>query len=312
MDALQLPEVPKRRPLARDLRPELTYLTTQAPTGRRTQETALTAIASAFGHSLDSMPWEALRFQHVQALRQLLAQRYAPSTANRMLSALKGTLKQAWLLGYIDQDAYSRIREVKSITFDQPPAGRELTQGEVNALLEACKDGTPAGTRDGAIISLLYLGGLRRSEPCALNLSDVALDVRTVKVQGKRRTVRKVEVLDGAYDWLQKWLGVRGGAPGPLFFQTRARDGSLLPKRMSDKAVRRLWSRRAKRAGLRNTTPHDARRSLATHLLRKNVDLLQVAQIGGWKNLTNLGRYDRRGDEERRQALGRLHIVGPN
>jgi len=48
------------------------------------------------------MPWHLLRVQHTQALRSELADRYAASTANKMLAALRGALRAAWELGQIE------------------------------------------------------------------------------------------------------------------------------------------------------------------------------------------------------------------
>ncbi len=61
---------------------------------------ALDTIAKLVNREADALtlPWAALRFQHTAAIRVRLEKRYASATANKMLSALRGTLKAAWRL----------------------------------------------------------------------------------------------------------------------------------------------------------------------------------------------------------------------
>ena len=68
--------------------PALVYLARLAPSGRRSQLHALDTIAgllSSNAHDVRSFPWHQLQYIHTQALRTLLAERYAPATVNRML-----------------------------------------------------------------------------------------------------------------------------------------------------------------------------------------------------------------------------------
>ncbi|HSL84026.1 MAG TPA: integrase, partial [Thermoanaerobaculia bacterium] len=51
-----------------------------------------------------TFPWANLRYQHTARVRRELVQRYAPATVNKMLSALRGTLTNAWRLGLMDAD----------------------------------------------------------------------------------------------------------------------------------------------------------------------------------------------------------------
>ena len=143
-----------------------------AETGRRTQAQALRVVASILNTSPDSLNWGALRYQHTAMIRSQLSQSYSPATANKILSALRQTLKQAWLLGQMDVDDYMKAIELEPVTGDTLPAGRELSQGEILALITACKaDHSPAGTRDAAIIGMMYAAGLRREEVVSLSLS---------------------------------------------------------------------------------------------------------------------------------------------
>src|SRR5690606_35586049 len=80
-----------------DEHPATVYLAGLSRSSRRTMQAALDTIARlGLGNeqaTLWDVPWERLRFQHTQALRSTLAERYAYTTANRILSALRGVLK---------------------------------------------------------------------------------------------------------------------------------------------------------------------------------------------------------------------------
>src|SRR5262245_34651472 len=86
-----------------DYSPAAVYLAQLGPGSRRTMRTALHTIARLLGFS-DALncPWNELEYQHTQALREKLAEKYAPATANKHLAALRRTLKEAWRLGQMD------------------------------------------------------------------------------------------------------------------------------------------------------------------------------------------------------------------
>ena len=65
------------------------------------------------------------------------------------------------------------MRPVRPVRGSRLPAGRALDIGEITTLFAACNDGTRAGTRDAAMLSLLYGGGLRRAEAAAIQVADV-------------------------------------------------------------------------------------------------------------------------------------------
>ena len=134
------------------------YITTLAPTGKRTQTQALRVIASIFETDIYHLNWGALRYEHTAAIRARLAQSYSPATMNKMLSALRRTLKQAWLLGQMTAEEYNRAVELEPVTGETLLTGRELSKDEILALMNACQDDpTPAGIRDAAIIGIMHL-----------------------------------------------------------------------------------------------------------------------------------------------------------
>jgi hypothetical protein len=88
--------------------PVTAYLNGLAPSSRRPQLAALEAIArrSTQVFSAETMPWQRLRRPHVLKIRSLLEENYLPATANRMLSALRGVLKEGWHSGQLGTEEY--------------------------------------------------------------------------------------------------------------------------------------------------------------------------------------------------------------
>jgi site-specific recombinase XerD len=83
---------------------------------------------------------------------------------------------------------YHKAASVKCVKGETLPAGRELTSGELSALMADCEhDTTNAGARDAAIIALMYSCGLRREEVVTLDLADFASEDGRLVVRGKGR-----------------------------------------------------------------------------------------------------------------------------
>src|SRR5215212_5445557 len=189
-----------------------------AKTGQRTQAQALRVIAGIFNTDVNHLNWGALRYLHTAMIRAKLSEVYSPATANKMLSALRQTLKQAWLLGQIDAEDYRRSIELEPITGGKSPAGRELSQSEILALMNACQnDISPAGTRDAAIIGLLYGAGLRRAELVSLTLNAFEAESGKLILTGKRNKQRTAYIMGGALAAIQDWLIIRGNQDDALF-----------------------------------------------------------------------------------------------
>ena len=186
-------------------------------------------------------PWEGLRIVHTSALRAKLMELvadgvYKPSTANQYLAALRGVLRAAWEMNLMKPDDYYRAINVKNISGDSEAAGRSLEEGEIERLLVACvSDPTVKGCRDLAILQLLYITGLRRSEVAALDRDDYSIATQELKIHRSRRRKGRTVYLkaEGPRLAMEAWLGFRGDAPGPLFLHVRRGGhivwGSVLP-----------------------------------------------------------------------------------
>lgn len=305
-----------------DRHPALVYLARLAPGSRRTMTEALTVMARVLTSGrcdLWSLAWEELRYAHTAALRSVLAERYAPATVNKMMAALRGTLKECWRLGLVSAEDFHRAADLPAVRGSTLPRGRALSAGELRALLEICRrDKTTAGMRDGALIATLYGAGLRRAEAVALEVSDYNGETGALTVRsGKGRKDRMAYAPAGCRAALEAWLPVRATETGPLFVPIgkggkdkdgNGKSGRLAERKMTDQAVLYILRKRGKQAGLAAFSPHDLRRTFIGDLLEAGADIATVQQMAGHANVQTTARYDRRGERVKKKAAELLHV----
>ena len=188
--ASPLAPVTREGPL--DRHPAAVYLATLSPGSRRTMRGALRTIALILTGAADElkMPWHLVDYSHATLVRTTLAEKLAPATANRMLAALRGTLKAAFKLGLVSADHYTRATMIEPVRGSRLPKGRAVSGGELRALFEVCDPRTAGGARNAALLGLLFGGGLRRAELVALDLSDFDRPTATIVINGKGRRQR--------------------------------------------------------------------------------------------------------------------------
>jgi site-specific recombinase XerD len=212
--------------------------------------------------------------------------RYAPATAARKLSAMRGAF--AWLY------ARDRLPRDPAAVVPGPRQPRTLpatlNTSELGRLLDRRAPTEPLGMRDRALLELLYGCGLRASEACALRVRDVDMPGRRVRVTGKGDKQRIVPLGRRALDAVDHY--VRHGRPQlaadsatpALFVSVRGR-----PLRPSD--VRRALASALQREGLPSRSPHALRHSFATHLLEGGADLLSIQELLGHASVATTQVY---------------------
>lgn len=295
-----------------DQNPAAVYLASlPGATGRRTQRQALDTMAGMLSNGASdclAFPWAQLRYQHTAAVRAQLMGRYKAATVNKFLSALRQVLKQAWLLHQMPAEEYQRAITLDAVTGETIPAGRELTPGELAALLAVCEtDLTAAGARDAAIIAIMYAAGLRREEVSVLDLESYDTGSGRLVVMGKRNKERTAYLTNGAAAALGDWLSVRGDEPGPLFWPIN-KGGKATHRHMTPQAIYDLLEKRGQAAGVRDFSCHDLRRTFISDLLDSGADITTVAKMAGHANVQTTARYDRRGEQAKQKAAGLLHV----
>jgi integrase len=308
------------QPLAADKQAAGVYLSRLAVRSRASMRRALYLIAclctefatgKCEGDPVVVFPWHLLRYQHTQAIRSALVDLgYAPATVNQHLAALRGVLREAWRLGLMDVESYQRAADVESIRAIVLPPGREVARGEILALFEAASNQIDlrTGSRDAALLALLYGGGLRRGEVVDLDLDDYNRDTGEARiVAGKGRRDRIVWLTTGARDALAAWLRWRGDWSGPLVCPV-LKGGKIQRRKMSAVSVWKRARHLAKLARIPDFSPHDMRRSYISHMLDAGADLATVGGLAGHANVNTTAQYDRRGETTKKNAADLLIV----
>ncbi len=275
-----LPPEPAQQPIEDPL---LAYLGSLSPRSRVTVEERLRAVARMMQVPYEQVVWHELRAHHVEWIHQALTERgVAPSTVNVTLSALKGIARRARNLNLMSSDEYDRIRDVWGAKGEWEPAGRSATAGEIEALVRAClRDRTPAGIRDVAMLGVLYIGGIRRTELVGLQLSDYIPDPATLKVRGKGNKHRSVPLTAAAAAAVNDWLRIRGDFPGALFVSLTQK-GEVAGTSMTGRAISKILLKRVGQAGVEPLSPHDFRRTfvvMCTNCGHENIVDRQRAEL---------------------------------
>ncbi len=166
-----------------------------------------------------------------------------------------------------------------------------LTKDEVTRLLEAPDSATPQGQRDRALLELLYASGIRVSGLAKLNLGQVNLDTREVRVWGKRSKERMVLMGEPAAIALTAYL--KQGRP--MLLGEKRSNALFLNRyggRLTERSVQIELQKTANKAGIdKRVHPHMLRHTFATHLLDGGADLRVVQELLGHASLSSTQIY---------------------
>jgi len=167
-------------------------------------------------------------------------------------------------------------------------------------------EATAVTLRDSAALELLYATGIRVSELCGLDVTDVDHGRRVVRVLGKGSKERSVPYGVPAGRAIGAWL--RHGRPA----LATGRSGSALllgarGGRLQPTTVRQLVAAYAEATGLPHLSPHGLRHSAATHLLEGGADLRTVQEILGHASLATTQIYTHVSIERLRAAYRQAH-----
>jgi integrase/recombinase XerC len=245
-------------------------------------------------------------------LAMLYRERRSRASAARKLAALRAFGRYLRREDVTDAEPAALVSTPKRV--QTIPA--HLSEDEMGRLLEMPDLSLPLGRRDRAMLELFYASGLRLSELVGLDLEDVNLSRRMVRVLGKGRKERLVPFNTSAESAIRRYLRdrellvarvsghpfsttgaaaprapalrrprVRGRQEHPLFVNYR---GERLSARSVHRLVQRYVSACSTRFGI---SPHALRHSFATHLLARGADLRSIQELLGHVRLSTTQRY---------------------
>jgi len=241
------------------------------------------------------------------AVRAFMADLYrqgqARASVSRKLSALRTFTRFMRREGWIEGDPVALAAAPKR----EQKVPSHLSMDEMSTLLATPDATNPLGCRDRAILELFYASGLRLSELVGLDVEDVNLSARMVRVMGKGAKERIVPFNDTTKKAVAAWLKERGAlvnsqrptsnSQRPTSnSQHRAREEPLFVNfrgsRLTGRSVQRLVARYVGLCSTRfGISPHALRHSFATHLLERGADLRAIQELLGHVALSTTQRY---------------------
>ena len=230
------------------------------------------------------------------AVRSYLAHLHRARLSNRSLarhlSSLRSFFRWACRAGHLEKNPAAGLpspRVPKTLP-------RAMTLPDTERLLAAEEENSFIPERERALFELLYATGLRVSEAAGLDVEDVDLEARLLRVTGKGSRERIVPFGEAAGEALRAYLPSRAAL--------RHRAGSESPEegeplfvnarggRLTTRSMARLLKRRLRAAGLpEEISPHALRHTFATHLLQAGADLRAIQELLGHASLSTTQKY---------------------
>ena len=236
-------------------------------------------------------------------LAWLMSLGFSRNSVSRKLSALKSFFRFLRQTGVIEIDQTGLVtgpRREKRL-----PA--VASSFEIDRLLDGPDIATDAGVRDRALLEVLYAAGLRVSEVTAMDLGDLDLRAREVRVLGKGSKPRVALIGGHSVHWLERYLAdVR-----PKFVSRRSDAAVWMNRsggRLTARSVQRLVKKYALAAGLDpDFHTHSIRHSFATHMLDGGADLRVVQDLLGHTSPATTQIYTHVSTEQARRVYLGAH-----
>jgi integrase/recombinase XerC len=233
---------------------------------------------------------ESIDFLVIREYLGKLYGRYKRTTISRKLSAVRS------FLHFLERKGLSTGNPAADIS--TPKQGKYiptyLPVDEMFRLLEGPDGEKPLGSRDRAILEVLYSCGIRVSELAGLDLSSIDFDQRLVRVLGKGNKERIIPIgrkaLGTVENYMEATRSLRRKAQGdiqdgPLFMNFRG-------GRLTTRSIGRIIKKYGRQCGLMTEiSPHSLRHSFATHLLDGGADLRSVQELLGHASLSSTQKY---------------------
>lgn len=263
----------------------------------------LTALADWLEHAdRDVLQVQALDLQAY--LTERVEEGYKATSSARLLSAMRRFFQYLYREKRRSDDP-SAVLSSPKLPQRLP---KDLSEAQVNALLQApCVD-EPLELRDKAMLEVLYATGLRVSELVGLTIADVSLRQGVVRVIGKGNKERLVPLREEAIYWLERYL--EHGRPCLLNGQTL---DVLFPSARAQQMTRQTFWHRIKHYAVlasidsEKLSPHVLRHVFATHLLNHGAHLRVVQMLLGHSDLSTTQIYTHVATERLKQLHQQHH-----
>ena len=268
------------------------YLALQCGRSEHTRRAYLGDLRSLFGFIDGRAGLDALSLSILRSwLAAAAGTGAARTTLARRTSAVKAFTAWAARRGLLSGDPAARLQVPKAHRTLPAVLRQDQALEAMAAAKSGAEQGDPLALRDRLIVEMLYATGIRVSELCGLDIDDVDIHHRLVRVLGKGNKQRSAPFGAPAADALRSWLA--GGRPALV----TAESGPAL---LLGARGRRLDVRQARTVvhqtiaavgGAPDMGPHGLRHSAATHLLEGGADLRVVQELLGHASLATTQLY---------------------
>ena len=225
---------------------------------------------------------------------------YSTSTRKRMHSSIKNFLK------YINENEDYESIDISDIKLKSSKKLPEvLSITDIENMINFYNHETYLDSRNRTVIDVLYSTGCRVSELCDINISDIDLDEKYLKLKGKGSKQRIVPIGSMLYKNLMQYLNVR-----ETFLQNRGEPLFLSKSKnkLDRTAVFRIIKKTAKNISLQTDVhPHTLRHSAATHMLEGGCDLRTVQEFLGHSSVSTTQIYTKVTKEFLEEAFTESH-----
>ena len=236
-------------------------------------------------------------------IRELNNRKLAPSSISRRFSSIRSYHKFL--------SAEKLMNDNPTLILSGPKSPKKLpsvlSENEISSIINCIEETSQFGKRDKAIIEMLYSCGLRVSELCDLDLSNLYLDDDLIRIFGKGMKERLLPIGKRAKKYLNNYLiyvrpSFKKKDQSSCVFLSR--NGKPLTRAMINKIINK-WS---SLSGIsRTVSPHTLRHSFATHLLEGGADLRFVQALLGHSDITTTQIYTHLDKEHLREVYKTHH-----
>lgn len=240
----------------------------------RYQRFAKRFLAQRASRTGESLGCEGLTSGELNEYLLATSARLVVESAKREAADLRALLQFLYLRQLIDSDLAVALPPVAAWRGTRLPRG--LSAAEVQAVLDSCDRSSSSGRRDYAVLCLLARLGLRCGEIAALQLGDIDWRRGEIAVRGKARRRDRLPLPVEVGEALAAYL--RADRPRCVYRQV------LLtlyppPRPIHPSTITNVVRRACRRAGVPEVGGHRLRHALATEMLHRGANLLEIAQV---------------------------------
>ena len=239
----------------------------------------------AYCDTRGTLLWQGLNNHTVRLFSASLnANGLHAKSIQRILSSGRGLCNYLIQKGYMQTNPFDDVRAPKA----EKRLPKTLTADQLTALIEIDIN-DPLSYRDKAVMELFYSSGLRLAELCALDLNDLNLPDKMLRVTGKGEKSRDLPIGRHADKAIREWMIQRNALPIKDY---QAVFISKLGKRISPRSIQQRLKYWAAKQGIEiSVSPHMLRHSFASHLLESSGDLRAVQELLGHSNISTTQIY---------------------